>query len=681
MKTPQISLFESIKSAKRGTEKTLKEVMDYDLTSKDERVVCSACHPHASSPVDWTSIGRAHTSPAIQEAEGILADLADYVYAHTSLKPMSKTLFFISRCLLAAANGQPIKTMADLCRAYELAQAALGKGVLIDDYSFRAIASECENHLAVIIKHLEQVRELTRGTDALGLAFNTLLRGKWESGEGLGTFLTPEEIVGPMVDMALTALSPALVERIGGRTTDFLFGDICGGTGRFVYHLARSLEQMGISRDRIEGGARLFDQASMAVDFARLNFYFEGLKPSFTSVSDSLTSPDVTNLKGRFAALATNPPFGIGKYRWSKHLACTIPPEVLKSIGICNEGNTADPALLFLFRNLDLLVGGGVLAIVLPDGLLHAAGFVQAMRSYEQATQSCVEIMALVSLPVAAFVLGGTVAKTSFLVVKKGSESINPSLFVASAKHIGFLKRGNRRVSDPSGNQLVEIANEFRRREEKIGTYVENWRHFDRLAPATIFAPSCSRTHTGTTRKLKDFVVPIRSYTEVKQLQGKAVFHVSVLDVDETGLIDVVKATLNSPVTKSLECCPGDILISCLNPKIWRVAVIPDIDGCWSCSSEFVVLRPRPRNNSWTIAIALHHRRVCDAVQAMAGGTSSSRQRVPKDRLLALELPIVTVDNKALEEHVRARDAYYRARLREARAYEALHQGEIEFKY
>jgi type I restriction-modification system DNA methylase subunit len=677
MKTPQTSLFESMKS----TEKTPKEVMDYDLTSKDKKVACSIYHSHASSPVDWTSIERAHTSPSIQEAEGILADLADYVYAHTSLKPMSKTLFFVSRCLLAAASGQPIKTMTDLCHAYELAQDALGKGVLTDDYSFRTIVSECENHLTAILKHIERVRELTRGTDALGLAFNTLLRGKWESGEGLGTFLTPEEIVGPMVEMALTALSPALVERIGDGATNFLFGDICGGTGRFVYYLARSLEHIGVARARIEGGARLFDQSSMAVDFARLNFYFEGLKPSFTNVSDSLTSPDVTDLKGRFAALATNPPFGIGKYRWSKPLARTIPLEVLKSIGMCNEGNTADPALLFLFRNLDLLADGGVLAIVLPDGLMHAAGFVQAMRSYEQAAKSRIEIMALISLPVAAFVLGGTVAKTSFLVVRKGSESPDTSLFVASAKHIGFLKRGNRRVSDPAGNQLVEIANEFRRREEKIGTYVENWRHFDRLAPAEIFAPSRSHTHTEMTRKLKDLVVPIRSYTEVTQLQGKAVFHVSVLDVDETGLIDVVKATLNSPVTRSLECCPGDILISCLNPKIWRVAVIPDIDGRWSCSSEFVVLRPKPGNNSWAIAIALHHRRVCDAVQAMAGGTSSSRQRVPKDRLLALELPVITVNSESLEEHVKARDAYYRARLREARAYEALHQGEIEFMY
>lgn len=677
MKTPQTSLFESIKS----TEKTLKEVMDYDLTSKDKKEACSTYHSHASSPVDWTSIERAHTSPAIQEAEGILADLADYVYAHTSLKPMSKTLFFVSRCLLAAANGQPIKTMTDLCHAYELAQAALGKGVLTDDYSFRTIVSECENHLPAIIKHIERVRELTRGTDALGLAFNTLLRGKWESGEGLGTFLTPEEIVGPMVEMALTALSPALAERIGGGATDFLFGDICGGTGRFVYYLARSLEHIGVDRDRIEGGARLFDQSSMAVDFARLNFYFEGLKPSFTNVSDSLTSPDVTDLKGRFAALATNPPFGIGKYRWSKSLACTIPLEVLKSIGMGNEGNTADPALLFLFRNLDLLVDGGVLAIVLPDGLLHAADLVKAIHSYEQATQSRIEIMALISLPVVAFVLGGTVAKTSFLVARKGSESPDTSLFVASAKHIGFLKRGNRRVSDPAGNQLIEIANEFRLREEKIGTYVENWRHFDRLAPAEIFAPSHSHAHTGMARKLKDFVVPIRSYTEVKQLQGKAVFHVSVLDVDETGLIDVVRTTLNSPITKSLECCPGDVLVSCLNPKIWRVAVIPDIDGRWSCSSEFVVLRPRPGNNSWTIAIALHHKRVCDAVQAMAGGTSSSRQRVPKDRLLALELPAITVNPESLEEHTRARDAYYRARLREARTYEALHQGTMEFQY
>ena len=92
-------------------------------------------------------------------------------------------------------------------------------------------------------------------------------------------------------------------------------------------------------------------------------------------------------------------------------------------------------------------------------------------------------------------------------------------------------------------------------------------------------------------------------------------------------------------MSKGLECKPGDILVSCMNPKIWRVAVIPKMPGEWSCSPEFVVLRPKGGRDPWKVALALHHPSITLAVQAMATGTSSSRQRVPKGRVLFVVCP------------------------------------------
>jgi len=151
-------------------------------------------------------------------------------------------------------------------------------------------------------------------------------------------------------------------------------------------------------------------------------------------------------------------------------------------------------------------------------------------------------------------------------------------------------------------------------------------------------------------------------------------FHVSVLDVDATGLIDMIASSRNKPLSKGLACQPGDILVSCMNPKIWRVTVIPNVPGSWSCSPEFVVLRPKKGQDSWRIALALHHPSVVQTVQAMAKGTSSSRQRVPKDRVLTVNVPELVITNK-LAEYVTWREEFYAKRLREAHAYDEIHEG------
>ena len=67
-------------------------------------------------------------------------------------------------------------------------------------------------------------------------------------------FLTPEEVVFPMVDMLLKVVEKDALARLGSSQT--LYGDICGGTGRFVYALARRLGSRGIPRCRSRDEAR-----------------------------------------------------------------------------------------------------------------------------------------------------------------------------------------------------------------------------------------------------------------------------------------------------------------------------------------------------------------------------------------------------------------------------------------
>jgi hypothetical protein len=613
--------------------------------------------------------------PALIEAERLLLDLADYVYAHTSLKPISKTLFLISRCLCVARLGGGASTSSELSRKYREIVRSLNGAAPGDDFDFPTVVAECAQHIPHVLDAVNRVHTLTRATDSLGLVFNTLLRGKFESGEGMGTFLTPEEVVLPMVEMLLATVGRNAHDRL--RESSLLYGDICGGTGRFVHALARRLLALDLSPRHLERAARLFDQSLLAVDLARLNFLFDDMKPSFERIGDSLLAPQVSALQGRFLLLATNPPFGAGKYRWSKELAQALPAEVLTAIGLRDPGDSADPSELFFFRNLDLLAPGGALAIVLPDGVVQSEDFRKALNVYERVRQAHLHVAAIVSLPSVTFSLGGTVAKTSFVVVQKQAEPREQPLYVALAHHVGFLKRGKKRAGDSRGNDLVKIAGEFGSARPELGRLVGCWRRHDSFVAARLMHTHENGSSRGKAIPLSDRVEMIRAFRNGGEGER---FHVSVLDVDATGLIDVIAASRNQPLSKGLACQPGDILVSCMNPKIWRVAVIPNLSGSWSCSPEFVVLRPKAGQDAWKIALALHHPTVVQAVQAMAKGTSSSRQRVPKARVLTVELPEIATPEQ-LAEYIAWREDFYAKRLREARAYHDLHEGTESFNW
>jgi hypothetical protein len=511
------------------------------------------------------------------------------------------------------------------------------------------------------------------------LSFNTLLRGKFEGGEGLGTYLTPEEVVMPMVEMALATAGGSTIQGLCAREERLLFGDICGGTGRFVYALYRALGERGVERCSLERAATLFDQSSLAVGFARLNFLFEGMSPKhFSCVKDSLTEPEISEIRNSFSVLATNPPFGTGKYLWSQRLAASLDPQLLQTIGL-RPGEGADPAELFVFRNLDLLRPGGVLAIVLPDGVLQSRDFVRALHVFEQIRETTIQVVAIVSLPTVTFSLGGTVAKTSFVILRRGAEREDVPVYLAKAGHVGFLKRGNRRIPDPAGNELHVIAAEFAERKNGVGIFGKPWHEVEKLAASDICLFKTSPGSRASVQ-LSAFARPVREFYDASNKNLKGHFHVSVLDVDETGLIDVISALKQRPVTRALSCQPGDVLISCINPRIWRATVVPDIKGTWSCSPEFVVLRPKDPNASWALSLAVHHGSVASAVQGMAGGTSSSRQRVEKDAILELRIPRPESFSVIALKHLSERTRHYEIRLREGELYGALHHcHEVEF--
>ena len=172
-------------------------------------------------------------------------------------------------------------------------------------------------------------------------------------------------------------------------------------------------------------------------------------------VDDSITDTHVDKLVGKFDLILTNPPFGAGKYDDPKGLAKMRKEELELELGWKWKAgdrskkkaiDKADPAALFVDRNLQLLKPGGRLLIVVPDGILCNSGdaYIREyiMGSKDEETGEFLGgkaiLKAVVSLPTETFAISGTGAKTSFIYVQKkkhASEKQGP-VFMLSLIHI-----------------------------------------------------------------------------------------------------------------------------------------------------------------------------------------------------------------------------------------------------
>ncbi len=529
--------------------------------------------------------------------------------------------------------------------------------------------------------------EMFAHQDLLGCAYDVFLRGKYDNAGGLGTYLTPSSVVNCMVSMAFSHISDQQLWARRGDSTEcnhwhprpeeetrpaFLVGDVCCGTGRFLIRAMAEARQRILSARGKSDQEKLSwlalmkrhsffgaDQSASSIVKARLNFLLLGeTHPQLLTVEDSILDEGVDQLTNKFDLILTNPPFGEGKYETRAGLAKMRRDDLGLQLGWSWTGDEnkrplrrADPALLFLDRNLQLLKPNGLLFIVLPDGLLEPAYAYVHRYLLNKAT-----LKAVVSLPKEAFAITGTVAKTSFICLQKKDGSDNqPPVFMAVANHVGYVKKGTIEVPDPNGNDLPAIATTYQDVVQGTGKLHGELSHApmtvlvpraelrDALTPHT-YHPDRSRAEkivaalNGKSCYLRDVASQVKP--ELTTRTGRTQYFISVLHVDEKSNVDWVAATAHAPSSKGLRCHPDDIIFSCLNPIKIRVTVIPhDIEGEILCSTEFAVLRARPEEDPYFIALALRAQTSQRQIIPLARGTSSSRRRVREQDLLGITLP------------------------------------------
>jgi type I restriction enzyme M protein len=173
---------------------------------------------------------------------------------------------------------------------------------------------------------------------------------------------------------------------------------------------------------------------------------------------------------GRFDIVLTNPPFGavvkaaekgqtyIDRFELSRHLGKPAADKGEKQKAgkaAIKQRASVKTEILFLERIRDFLKPGmGRAAVVVPDGIL-TNGSLRGVRDW---LMEAFQILAVVSLPQAAFQHSGASVKASLLFVRRRAASevasSDEAIFMAAPANIGFdaTGRDNVKVEVLSGN-------------------------------------------------------------------------------------------------------------------------------------------------------------------------------------------------------------------------------------
>ncbi len=489
--------------------------------------------------------------------------------------------------------------------------------------------------------------------DPLGTAFDALLAGRYDHTGGLGTYLTPSRIARMMATIALPLVKARPSEGGPG------YGDPYCGTGRFLVAILSALHDVTtpLARQLRAAGPFGADVSASSVAKARINMLLYGAShPLVWTVQDSVTDSTVDTLVGRVPLILTNPPFGEGKYDDPAGLAATasLLPRLAGRARI-------DPSIAGLARSIRLLAPGGVLGIVLPDGVTASKAFEDLLWGAQRSLE--ITLMASVSLPTPTFALSGTVAKTSAVFLRRATPPRSHRVALARVDHVGYVRQAGRAAPDPAGDELPAVASLV---SDGLASATGDALVVASEAPLVVIAPADgvrsldpSRLDPAATRARQTllaaggvFLGEYLTARSPRHCRRVTTPFVSVLHVDDLGAVDWQAAQEHTPTTRGVMADPGEIIVSLLNPSRLRATVVPP-GAPMQISSEFGVFLSNV--DPYAVLGLLYSPPVRAQLHPLGSGTSSSRRRITADDVLRLVVPKLapsTMDD--LAESIRA---------------------------
>jgi len=310
---------------------------------------------------------------------------------------------------------------------------------------------------SVITKVAEGLAQFSTDIDALGDAYEYLI-GQFAAGSGkkAGEFYTPQRI--SSILSAIVTLD-GQEPKMGKRDHLDRVLDFACGSGSLLLNVRKRMGPHGIGK--------IFGQEKNITTYnlARMNMLLHGVKDSEFEIyhGDTLTNDweilRETNptKKPYFDAVVANPPFS---YRWDP--TDTIGEDVrFKNYGLAPK-SAADFA--FLLHGFHYLKEDGVMAIILPHGVLFRGGAEERIR---RKLLDDGNIDTVIGLPANLFYSTGI--PVCILVLKKCKKP-DDVLFINASEHFEKGKRQNR-LRDEDIEKIVDTY-QFRKEEDRYSKRV-----------------------------------------------------------------------------------------------------------------------------------------------------------------------------------------------------------------
>lgn len=337
--------------------------------------------------------------------------------------------------------------------------------------------------LAYVVSEMQFVSLTETETDVKGAAYEELV-GQNLRGDR-GEYFTPRNVCDMTVKMIQTMFSE-------DHLTNVKVLDCCCGTGGFIVswidNLRHVLRDQEIARGtkNVEGRVRervrntcqrnLFglDINPFLVRTAQMNLVMHGDGSTNVFRVDSARSPSEWSEDarrkvpfGKLDVVLTNPPFGTEVIIDDAHI---LDRYELPSWEARTPRTTLPAEQLFVETAMNFLREGGILGIVLPDGILNNPSL-QFIRSWVLRRG---RLIGSVDLPKETFAVSGGVNNPSVLLIQKftaaerkqadsGIRDRNHMVFMSSPKTAGIDKRGKPVfLRHPDGREIVdEDGNKF----------------------------------------------------------------------------------------------------------------------------------------------------------------------------------------------------------------------------
>lgn len=265
-------------------------------------------------------------------------------------------------------------------------------------------------HLDKIDFGLDKVRE----GDILGDAYEYLI-GQFASGAGkkAGEFYTPAQVSKVLAKIVTT----------GKKKLKSAYDPTCG-SGSLLLRVAKEAEVADFYGQELN---------RTTYNLARMNMILHDIHFSRFDIRQEDTLEHPQHLDMRFEAVIANPPFSA---QWSAK-SLFMSDDRFSQYGKLAPSSKADFA--FVQHMIHQLADNGIMAVVLPHGVLFRGGAEGHIRQYLIEDRNYLD--AVIGLP--ANVFYGTSIPTCILVFKKCREKPDDILFIDASQHFEKVKNQN----------------------------------------------------------------------------------------------------------------------------------------------------------------------------------------------------------------------------------------------